>query len=63
MIENEKNQIKVNYNFTAQEVKTLLRFFRKNENELPKGLENFIKALENSIYDCLSLNEIKDFYS
>lgn len=59
----KKEEIKLNYNFTSEEILILSKFLRQNENKLPKGLENFIKALDDSIYNCLSLNEIRNFYS
>lgn len=59
----EPAQFKLTYNFTSDEIKILSKFLRAKENELPRGLENLTKALEESIYDCLSLDEIKDFYS
>jgi UPF0755 protein len=33
------------------------------QEELPEGLEIFYKTLEDSIYNCLSLEEVKRFYS
>lgn len=59
----EQPEIKLTYNFTSDEIKILLKFLRSKENELPDGLEGIIKALEESIYKCLSLDEIKDFFS
>lgn len=59
----KKEEIKLNYNFTSEEILILSKFLRQNENKLPKGLENFTKALDDSIYNCLSLNEIRNFYS
>jgi len=59
----EEPEIKLTYNFTSDEVKALSKFLRSKENELPKGLDNLTRALEETIYNCLSLDEIKDFYS
>lgn len=59
----EEPEIKLTYNFTSDEIKTLSKFLRSKENELPDGLEGLTKALEEAIYKCLSLDEIKDFYS
>ena len=59
----EKPEIKLTYNFTSDEIKILSKFLRSKENELPEGLDSLTKALEESIYNCLSLDEIKDFYS
>ncbi|EID84204.1 hypothetical protein MSI_23480 [Treponema sp. JC4] len=62
MSENE-SAFTLNYSFTAKEIKLLAKFLRKNETELPHGLENFAKTLENSVYDCMTLEEVKEFYS
>lgn len=51
------------YNFSSQEVAALARFLRDNEEKLPPGLEMFCKALEDSVYKSLSLDEVKKFYS
>lgn len=56
-------EIKLSYDFTSDEIKTLAKFLRSKENELPEGLEGLTKALEESLYKCLSLDEIKDFFS
>ena len=59
----EKDQIKLTYSFTAKEIGLLARFLREKETELPQGLESFSKAIENSVYDSLTLDEVKRFYS
>lgn len=59
----EKDQIKLTYSFTAKEISLLARFLREKETELPQGLELFSKAIENSVYDSLTLDEVKRFYS
>lgn len=59
----EPPQFKLTYTFTSDEIKILARFLRSKESELPKGLEFFTKALDDSIYSSLTLDEIKDFYS
>lgn len=51
------------YNFSSEEVAKLAKYFRDNQSTLPKGLENFYKKLEDSIYNSLSLDEVKKFYS
>lgn len=53
----------LSYNFTAKEIAILAKFLRKKQSELPNGLENFTKALEDSVYNCLSIEEVKNFYS
>lgn len=54
---------KVDYSFDIREIKLLAKFFRDHETELPEGLENFTKLLEDSLYSCLSLDEVRKFYS
>ena len=58
----EKN-FSLSYNFTSQEVAALAKFLRDNEEKMPSGLEYFYKALEDSVYNSLSLDEVKKFYS
>lgn len=53
----------LSYNFTSKEIALLAKFLRKNEKDLPEGLEHFSKALEDSVYNCLSIEEVKNFYS
>jgi len=61
--QDSQNSCSLNYSFSPKEIALLAKFFREKETELPKGLENFHKALENSIYECLSIEEVKRFYS
>lgn len=51
------------YNFTSQEISILAKFMRQNQDKLPRGLESFYKSLEDSVYNCLSIEEVKKFYS
>lgn len=59
----EENQIKLTYSFSAKEIGLLAKFLREKETEIPHGLENFAKSIENSVYDSLTLDEVKRFYS
>lgn len=66
MIENSENKVehfKLSYNFTSREIATLAKFLRENQDKLPVGLENFYKSLEDSVYNSLSLEEARIFYS
>ena len=54
---------KLSYNFTAEEISLLARFLRDNMDNLPEGLEKFYKSLEDSVYNSLSLEEARLFYS
>ena len=58
-----QKQFSLSYNFNSTEVAALARFLRDNEENLPPGLELFCKALEDSVYKSLSLDEVKKFYS
>ena len=53
----------LNYSFSKNELYLLAKFLRRKQEELPKGLENLYKTLEDSIYNSLSLEEVKRFYS
>lgn len=61
-IKNEDNSV-LEYNFTKKEVFLLAKFLRKNEEKMPAGLESFYHVLEDSIYNILTLEEVKQFYS
>lgn len=61
-IKNEDNSV-LEYDFTKKEVLLLAKFLRKNEEKMPAGLESFYHVLEDSIYDTLTLEEVKQFYS
>ena len=58
-----QKQFSLSYNFTSQEVAVLAKFLRDHEESLPAGLEYFYKALEDSVYNSLSLDEVRKFYS
>jgi len=53
----------LDYSFTKNELFQLAKFMRTKQEELPEGLEFFYKTLENSIYNCMSLQEVKRFFS
>ena len=53
----------LDYSFSKQEIFLLAKFLSQKQEELPAGLEIFYKALEDSIYNSLSLEEVKRFYS
>lgn len=59
----EEKQVKLTYSFSAKEIGLLAKFLREKETEIPHGLENFAKSIENSVYDSLTLDEVKRFYS
>lgn len=53
---------KLTYNFSSAEIAALAKFLRKNIDSIPEGLENFQRALEDSVYNSLSLDEVSKFY-
>ena len=61
-IDNEDVSV-LEYNFSKKELFLLAKFLRQNEEKLPNGLESFYHVLEDSIYNPLSLDEVKRFYS
>ena len=58
-----QKEFSLSYNFNSKEVAILAKLLRTKQEELPEGLENFYRALEDSIYNSLSLDEVKKFYS
>jgi len=63
MREPDEKKFTLSYNFTSREVQALAKFLRENQESLPEGLEYFYRALEDSVYKSLSLDEVKKFYS
>ncbi len=53
----------LDYSFSKNELFQLAKYLRKKQEELPEGLELFYKTLEDSVYNCMSLDEVKRFYS
>lgn len=60
--QNESN-FSLSYNFTSKEIGILAKFLRSRQNELPEGIENFTKALEDAVYNSLTIEEVLKFYS
>ena len=59
----KRNDFKLTYNFTSNEISVLAKFLRDNQASLPKGLEIFYKSLEDAVYNSLSIEEVRNFYS
>ncbi len=53
----------LDYSFSKKELFLLAKFLRIKQEELPEGLSSFYRTLEDSIYNSLSLEEVKRFYS
>ena len=62
IVDNEDITI-LEYSFSKKDLFLLAKYLRTKQEELPEGLELFYKTLEDSIYNCLSLEEVKRFYS
>lgn len=62
VIEN-KDSYFLTYSFSSEEVCLLAKFLREKQGELPDGLENFNMSLERAIYNNLTIEEAKRFYS
>ena len=62
IVDNEDITI-LDYSFSKKELFLLAKYLRTKQEELPEGLELFYTTLEDSIYNCLSLEEVKRFYS
>lgn len=62
IVDNEDITV-LEYSFSKKELYLLAKFLRSKQEEMPEGLENFYKSLEDSIYNVMSLDEVKRFYS
>lgn len=62
IVDNEDLTI-LDYSFSKKELYLLAKYLRTKQEELPEGLETFYKSLEDSIYNFMSLDEVKRFYS
>lgn len=63
MIVSNEDVDALEYTFSKKELFLLAKFLRTKQEEMPEGLEIFYKTLEDSIYNVLSLDEVKRFYS
>lgn len=65
VINNSKNKelYFLTYSFTSEEVCLLAKFLRDKQKDLPAGLDNFNMSLERAIYNNLTIEEAKRFYS
>jgi len=62
LLDNEDITV-LEYSFSKKELFVLARYLRQKQEELPEGLETFYKTLEDSIYNSMSIEEVKRFYS
>ncbi len=63
MIVSNEDLDALDYTFSKKEIFLLAKFLRTKQEEMPEGLENFYRTLEDSIYNVMSLDEVKRFYS
>ena len=63
MTSDTSSTLSLDYHFNEAEVKFLAHFFRKHQAELPKELVSFAGAIERSIYNSMSIDEVEQFYS
>ncbi len=62
MLDNEDASV-LDYSFSKKELFLMAKFLRQKQEEIPSGLESFCRVLEDSIYNNMSLDEVKKFYS
>ena len=62
IVDNEDVSV-LDYSFSKKELFLLAKFLRNKQEEVPAGLDTFCRTLEDSIYNSLSLEEVKRFYS
>ena len=58
-----ENTNSLSYTFTPRETACLARFLRVHQSEIPDGLSDFVKTVENTIYNSMSIDEAEKFYS
>lgn len=51
------------YDFSPAEVKSLAKFFRYYQSELPEILTKFSYSVEQVVYSYLSIEEAEEFFS
>jgi hypothetical protein len=51
------------YTFSPRETALLARFLRSRQDEVPDGLADFLKAVEDVVYNSMSIEEAEKFYT
>jgi hypothetical protein len=59
----DENTHSLSYTFSPRETACLARFLRVHQSEIPDGLSDFVKTVENAIYNSMSIDEAEKFYS
>ena len=52
----------LSYDFSAEEVLVLARFFRSCDSHVPAGMERLKRAVESAMYGAMTLEEMQRFY-
>lgn len=55
--------LSLKYDFKPRETALIARFLRLHASEIPDGLSDFVKAVEDTVYNSMSLEEAERFYS
>ena len=48
------------YNFSCEELKTLAALFRESADKIPISLHHFSQAVQEKVYDCMSIDEFEE---
>lgn len=54
-------QEKFSYEFSGEEIKSLMHFLRSWQDRLPRELFAFFRAVQNEFYGQLSIDEVEKF--
>ncbi len=55
--------LSLEYNFNEREIRSLARFLRNNQEQIPDALLAFATKVERAIYNSMSIDEAEAFYS
>jgi hypothetical protein len=55
--------LSLTYSFSPRETALLAHFLREHQDKIPDGLADFSKAVENAVYNSMSIDEAEKFYS
>lgn len=51
------------YSFSKDELLLLAKFFRQKQEDVPSGLANFCLKIDDAVYNSMSIDEARRFYS
>lgn len=55
--------LSLEYKFNDREIRSLARFLRNNQEQIPDALLGFAIKVERAIYNSMSIDEAEAFYS